>query len=252
MRGWLEDFSAETLPISDVEMHISASSRFSSIQRTLMTGVVVRTNESFEKALRRFTKTCEKTGIISDVKKGQYYEKPSEARKRQRERRPSQGREGKRRAQPGLAEMSVFLKLQEDVKDAMKAREQEKLLALRTLSSDIKKISIDAGRREPSDEDVLAAVGRALKQREDSADQFLKANRPELASVEQAQIAWIKAYQPEQLSEDEIRAIVAGVVAEVGATSKKDLGKVMGALMPKVKGKADGKLVQAAVQAALP
>jgi len=148
--------------------------------------------------------------------------------------------------------MSVFLTLQEDIKTAMKAREQDKLLALRTLSSDIKKISIDAGRREPSDEDVLAAVARALKQREDSAEQFLKAGRPELAEVEAAQIGWIKAYQPRQLSETEIRDIVADVVAQVGATSKKDLGKVMGALMPLVKGKADGKLVQAAVQAALP
>lgn len=148
--------------------------------------------------------------------------------------------------------MSVFLTLQEDIKTAMKARDQDKLLALRTLSSDIKKISIDAGRRDPSDDDVVAAVARALKQREDSAEQFLKAGRPELAEVETAQIGWIKAYQPQQLSESEIRDIVAGVVAQVGATSKKDLGKVMGALMPLVKGKADGKLVQAAVQAALP
>lgn len=148
--------------------------------------------------------------------------------------------------------MSVFLKLQEDIKDAMKARDQDKLLALRTLSSDIKKISIDAGRRDPSDEDVLTAVAKALKQREDSAEQFLKAGRPELAEVEVAQIGWIKAYQPEQFSAAEVQSIVAEVVAQVGATSKKDLGKVMGALMPRVKGKADGKLVQAAVQAALP
>lgn len=147
--------------------------------------------------------------------------------------------------------MSVFLKLQEDIKEAMKARDQDKLLALRTLSSDIKKIAIDAGRRDPSDEDVLAAVARAIKQREDSAEQFRTAGRDELAAVEVAQVAWIKAYQPAQMSEDEIRAVVAETIAEVGAASKKDMGKVMGALMPKVKGKADGKLVQAAVNAAL-
>jgi len=147
--------------------------------------------------------------------------------------------------------MSVFLKLQEDIKEAMKARDQDKLLALRTLSSDIKKIAIDAGRRDPSDEDVLAAVARAIKQREDSAEQFRTAGRDELAAVEVAQVAWIKAYQPAQMSEDEIRSVVAETIAEVGAASKKDMGKVMGALMPKVKGKADGKLVQAAVNAAL-
>lgn len=147
--------------------------------------------------------------------------------------------------------MSVFLKLQEDIKEAMKARDQDKLLALRTLSSDVKKIAIDAGRRDPSDEDVLAAVARAIKQREDSAAQFQTAGRDELAAVELAQVAWIRAYQPAQMSEDEIRAVVAETISETGATSKKDMGKVMGALMPKVKGKADGKLVQAAVNAAL-
>ena len=148
--------------------------------------------------------------------------------------------------------MSVFLKLQEDIKDAMKARDQDKLLALRTLSSDIKKIAIDAGRREPSDEDVLAAVSRAIKQREDSAEQFRNAGRLELADVETAQVGWIKAYQPEQLSETEVRAIVSEVIASLGATSKKEMGKVMGALMPRVKGKADGKLVQSVVNALLP
>jgi len=148
--------------------------------------------------------------------------------------------------------VSVFLKLQEDIKDAMKARDQDKLLALRTLSSDIKKIAIDAGRREPSDEDVLAAVSRAIKQREDSAEQFRNAGRLELADVETAQVGWIKAYQPEQLSETEVRAIVSEVIASLGATSKKEMGKVMGALMPRVKGKADGKLVQSVVNALLP
>jgi len=148
--------------------------------------------------------------------------------------------------------VSVFLKLQEDIKDAMKARDQDKLLALRTLSSDIKKIAIDASRREPSDEDVLAAVSRAIKQREDSAEQFRNAGRLELADVETAQVGWIKAYQPEQLSETEVRAIVSEVIASLGATSKKEMGKVMGALMPRVKGKADGKLVQSVVNALLP
>jgi uncharacterized protein YqeY len=148
--------------------------------------------------------------------------------------------------------MSVFLKLQEDVKEAMKARDQEKLLALRTLTSDIKKISIDAGRREPSDEDCVAAVTKALKQREDSAVQMEAGGRPELAERERAQADWIRTYQPAQLSPEELAEIVKKVIADTGAASKKEMGKVLGALMPLIKGRADGKSAQALVQTLLP
>ncbi|MEN9309576.1 MAG: hypothetical protein RL173_3508 [Fibrobacterota bacterium] len=148
--------------------------------------------------------------------------------------------------------MSVFLKLQEDVKEAMKARDQEKLLALRTLTSDIKKIAIDAGRRDPSDEDCVAAVTKAIKQREDSAAQMEAGGRPELAERERAQVDWIRAYQPAQLTPEELADLVKKVIAETGAASKKEMGKVLGALMPLVKGRADGKSVQALVQSLLP
>ena len=148
--------------------------------------------------------------------------------------------------------MSVFLKLQEDVKEAMKARDQEKLLALRTLTSDIKKIAIDAGRRDPSDEDCIAAVTKALKQREDSAAQMEAGGRPELAERERAQADWIRAYQPAQLTPEELAEIVKKVIAETGAASKKEMGKVLGALMPLIKGRADGKSAQALVQSLLP
>ncbi len=148
--------------------------------------------------------------------------------------------------------MSLFPKLSEDIKDAMRAKESEKLLALRTLSADVKKIAIDAGRREPSDDDVLTAATKAVKQREDAAEQFRNAGREELVKVEVAQADWIRAYLPAQMDLSEIEAVVRETVAEVGATSKKDMGKVMAALMPKVKGKADGKLVNQAVQAQLP
>ncbi|HQF54908.1 MAG TPA: GatB/YqeY domain-containing protein [Fibrobacteria bacterium] len=148
--------------------------------------------------------------------------------------------------------MSVFLKLQEDVKEAMRARDQEKLLALRTLTADIKKIAIDAGRRDPSDEDCIAAVTKAIKQREDSAAQMEAGGRPELAERERAQVDWIRAYQPAQLTPEELADLVKKVIAETGAASKKEMGKVLGALMPMVKGRADGKSVQALVQSLLP
>lgn len=148
--------------------------------------------------------------------------------------------------------MSVFLKLQEDVKEAMRARDQEKLLALRTLTADIKKIAIDAGRRDPSDEDCVAAVTKAIKQREDSAAQMEAGGRPELAERERAQVDWIRAYQPAQLTPEELADLVKKVIAETGAASKKEMGKVLGALMPMVKGRADGRSVQALVQSLLP
>ena len=134
----------------------------------------------------------------------------------------------------------------------MRAHDQDKLLALRTLTADVKKIAIDAGRRDPSDEDFLAAASKAVKQRDDSAEQFRKGGRPDLAEAEEQQATWIRAYLPVQMSLEEIEAVVRETIAEVGATSRKEMGKVMGALMPKVKGKADGKLVNQAVQALLP
>ncbi len=147
--------------------------------------------------------------------------------------------------------MALFQSLMEDVKSAMKAHDQEKLLGLRTLMSDVKKVAIDAGRREPSDEDFLTAAAKSIKQREDSAAQFREGGRPELAEQEEAQIAWIRVYMPAQMSKEELEAVIRETVAAVGATSKKDMGKVMGALMPKVKGKADGKLVNQIVQSLL-
>jgi uncharacterized protein len=148
--------------------------------------------------------------------------------------------------------MTLFLKLSEDIKVAMRAKDSDKLLALRTLSSDVKKVTIDAGRREPTDEDFLTAATKAVKQREDAAEQFRNAGRDEMAATEIQQAEWIRAYLPAQMDKAEIEAVVAQTIAEVEATSKKDMGKVMAALMPKVKGRADGKLVNQAVQALLP
>jgi uncharacterized protein YqeY len=148
--------------------------------------------------------------------------------------------------------MSVFLKIQEDVKDAMRAKDSERLLALRTLVADIKKITIDAGRRDPTDEDVLAGVTKAIKQREDAASQMDAGGRAELAERERAQADLFRAYQPAQLTPEELDAIVRKAIADAGATSAKEKGKVLGLVMPQVKGRADGKSVQALVGALLP
>ena len=148
--------------------------------------------------------------------------------------------------------MSVFLKLQEDIKEAMKAKDSERLLALRTLMADIRKITIDAGRRDSTDEDVVAAVTKAIKQREDAAAQMESGGRVDLAERERAQADLFRAYQPAQLSSEEIRVIVEAAIAQAGATSAKDKGKVLGLVMPQVKGRADGKTVQSLVASLLP
>jgi uncharacterized protein YqeY len=148
--------------------------------------------------------------------------------------------------------MSIYQRLQEDIKEAMKAHESEKLLALRTLNADIKKIHIDAGRREATDDDVVSAVTKAIKQRDDAATQMDAGGRPELAAVERSQAELFKAYQPAQLSAQELEAIVKAAIASTGAASAKDKGKVLGAVMPQVKGRADGKAVQTLVSSLLP
>ena len=146
--------------------------------------------------------------------------------------------------------MSVSQKLQDDIKIAMKSRENEKLQVLRTLHSDIRKFEID-GRKEASDDDIYQILAKGIKTRQESADQYKTANRQDLAKQEEFEIEIYKLYQPEQFSEDEIKALVADAVAKSGATNAKDIGKVMAILMPLVKGKADGKLVNDSVKAAL-
>ena len=147
--------------------------------------------------------------------------------------------------------MSLFPKLSEDIKDAMRAKDSDKLLALRTLSSDVKKVMIDAGRREPTDEDFLTAATKAVKQREDAAEQFRNAGRDEMAATEVQQAEWIRAYLPAQMEKTEIEAVVAQTIAEVGATSKKDMGKVMKELQARHGASYDGKVASQLVQSLL-
>lgn len=141
-------------------------------------------------------------------------------------------------------------KLLADIKNAMKAQEAEKLSALRMLNSQIKDATVNAG-KEPSDEVVATIVAKAVKQRQDSVEQYKAAGRMDLADKEQREIDLFRAYQPQQLNAGDIEALVKGIIAETGASGKKDLGKVMQALMPKVKGRSDGKLVNQIVQSLL-
>lgn len=148
--------------------------------------------------------------------------------------------------------MSLKEKLANDMKEAMKAREAGKarLSVIRLVRGAVRQIEIDQ-KVELDDEGVLAVISKEVKQRRDSIEEFRKGGREDLVAQNEADVAVLMEYLPTQLSEAEVRALVAGAVAAVGAQGPKDMGKVMKELMPKVKGKADGKLVNQLVKEAI-
>lgn len=141
--------------------------------------------------------------------------------------------------------------LMSDIKQAMKDRAQDKLTALRTLHAQVKDATVNQG-KEATDDEVLTILNRAIKQRLDAVEQFRKGGRDDLAVKEEQEIVIYRRYQPQQLSAQEIEALARQAIAEAGATSKADTGKVMKVLMPLVKGKADGKAVNQVVAGLLP
>jgi len=146
--------------------------------------------------------------------------------------------------------MNLAERLNEDMKQAMKAGEKFRLSTIRMVRASIKNQEIEL-RRPLNDEEVLQVVGRDLKQRRDSLQDFERAGREDLVEQMKGEIEIISQYLPEQLNEEEIKAIIVQTIQETGASSKADMGKLMGALMPKVKGRADGKLVNQLVQQVL-
>ena len=144
----------------------------------------------------------------------------------------------------------VMDQLMADIKEAMITKNSEALLALRTLHAAIKDQTVNAG-VEVTDEVVCTVVTKAIKQRNDAIEQFTTAGRQDLVDTEQKQIDLYRKYQPKQLDRAEIEAFVRECIAESGATTKKEMGKVMALLMPKVKGRSDGKLVNQVVQSLL-
>ena len=146
---------------------------------------------------------------------------------------------------------ALYDKLMEDMKSAMKARDTRAVNAIRGVVAKVKDLTVNAG-KEMRDEDVLSAVAKAAKQREESIAQFSAAGRGDLAEGEQAELELLRRYLPAQLPEGEVAAVVRAVVAELGATSKKDMGRAIKEVMARVKGQAEGKLVSRLVGAALP
>ncbi|MCP0886192.1 GatB/YqeY domain-containing protein [Ligilactobacillus sp. WILCCON 0076] len=143
--------------------------------------------------------------------------------------------------------MSLLESLQKDMVAAMKAKDKAKLSTVRMLKAAITNEQINVGHDLTSDEEV-SVLSRELKQRKDSLEEFKAAGRAETVADLEKEISVVESYMPEQLSVDEVKAVVQETIKAVGATSKADFGKVMGAVMPKLKGKADGKIVNTTVK----
>jgi uncharacterized protein len=141
--------------------------------------------------------------------------------------------------------MTLADRVKQDLTAAMKAGQKDRVGALRLVLSELQKHAKEGG------SDEVAVLRRERKRRQESAKAFRDGGRPELADAEEAESEIIGTYLPAELTDDELRAIVADAVAQTGASSPKDMGGVMKAAMPRVAGRADGKRVSALVQEAL-
>lgn len=144
--------------------------------------------------------------------------------------------------------MSLENIISEAIKDAMRAKDKVALDSLRAVKSQILLLKTEAKGAEVSAEQEIAILQRMIKQRKDSFDQFMAQSRTDLAEVEEAQMKVIEKYLPKQLSSEELEVEVKNIIAETGATSIKDLGKVMGMASKALSGKSDGKSISEMVK----
>lgn len=149
--------------------------------------------------------------------------------------------------------MSLREKLNAEIKTAMLNKNKERLAALRLILAEVKKKEVDSQDRSKllADDEVIAIASKMIKERKDSAAQYRSGNREELALAEEAEIKVIEEFLPTQLSADELNQILNETIAELGASSPKDMGKVMAALKPKVQGKTDMGALSGLVKALL-
>ena len=143
--------------------------------------------------------------------------------------------------------MSLKVRILDDVKTAMRAREKEQLATLRLVTAAIKQKEVDE-RIELSDEQVLAVLDKMVKQRRESLEQYEKADREDLAVQERYELGVIQVYLPEPLGEDELTDLIQSTIAGLGASSIRDMGAVMNAIRGQVQGRADMKAVSQAVK----
>ena len=146
--------------------------------------------------------------------------------------------------------MTLKSRIQDDMKRAMKAGDKDRLKVVRLILAAIKQQEVDS-RKELDDEAVLTVLGKMVKQRRDSVTQFTDGGRQDLAAAEQAEIEVLETYLPEPLSAEEIDALIDAAIAETGADSMRDMGKVMGIVKARAEGRADLSAVSATVRARL-
>jgi uncharacterized protein YqeY len=144
--------------------------------------------------------------------------------------------------------MTLREKISKDFTDALKARDDRKLSALRLLRTEIKKREVSGQRKELSDPEVMDAISALVKQRRESIRLFREGQRQDLAEQEEAELQILLAYLPQALSQAEIESMIDQVIAESQATGPKDMGKVMKAAMAKMAGRAEGKIVNEIVK----
>jgi uncharacterized protein YqeY len=151
--------------------------------------------------------------------------------------------------------MTLKDRIGEDIKTAMKAKDKVRLETVRSIKKLLLEKEVEAraatGSGDLTPEQELELLAQLAKQRRDSVEQYRKAGRDDLADQEAAELVVIEEYLPQQLSAEEVKAIVLEIIESVGATSAKDMGKVMGSAMQRLKGQADGKLVQEIVKQSL-
>jgi uncharacterized protein YqeY len=149
--------------------------------------------------------------------------------------------------------MSFQAQIDQDIKEAMKAKQPERLNVIRMLKSALKNLAIEKGgiNFELDDATALAVVRKEMKKRQDSIDSFEKGNRPDLAAKEKSEAEILAAYLPKAMTPEEIASLVKDVIAETGATSKAQMGAVMKLATERAAGRADGKTLSAAVNSSL-
>ena len=147
--------------------------------------------------------------------------------------------------------MNLLQQVDEDIKTAMKARDELKVSALRMLKAAASNAAIAKSKADLEDAEVLDVIAKLIKQRDESVEAYTKGNRPELAEKEKKEAAILKAYLPAAMPDEELKAIIQAAVKETGASGPQGMGAVMKAVLPKVAGRADGGKVSQFVREAL-
>lgn len=149
-----------------------------------------------------------------------------------------------------MSESPLKITITDAMKDAMRAKDKERLGTVRLILSEIKKVEVDE-RIDPDDSRIISIMDKMVKQRRESIKQYTDGGRPELADKEQAEIEVIQEFLPQPLTDAEIDAIIADAIASTGAASMQDMGKVMGAIKGQLTGRADMGAVSQKIKAAL-